>query len=135
MLFADTDENPHILRFGFEPVDVQGQKLSITDDLYHTCVYPREAHLREVVDPAAYDGKPYTFELAVGGPQLSYRSFDLSVLEAYRNDPRYMYQNNDIKGSISVRDEHFESEHMLERDQVLLQTYAGLPMTWIPSAP
>jgi len=38
--------------------------------------------------------------LALGEAQLSYRSFDLSVLEFYRNDPRHRYENDDINGRI-----------------------------------
>jgi hypothetical protein len=123
VLFGDTDVNPHIIRFGFEPVEVQLEKLEGAGDLSRACVYPRPNHLREVVDPAVYHDRPYTLALMMGKPQLSYRAFDLSVLEVYRSDPRYRYETNDIGGSISVHDEYFESEHLLERDRVLLQTF------------
>src|SRR5205823_3781692 len=55
--------------------------------------------------------------------QLSFRSFDLSVLEFYRNDPRYEYENRDLDGSISVRNEFYKSPEMHQRDQVVLQTF------------
>jgi len=123
VLFPDTDDNPHILRFGFEPADEQVRKLEAVEDLRHVCAYPRPAHLRKVVAPSSYEGRPFTLELALGEPQFSYRTFELSVLETYRNDPRYWYQNNDIEGSISIRREFYESENMLERDKVLMQTF------------
>lgn len=123
ILFQDTDSNTHILRFGFETADRQIKKLKKTKDLYHTCVYPSATYLRDKIDRAAYKDRPYTLEMALGEPQLACRFFDLSVLETYRNDPRYLYQTHDIGGSISVSDDYFESEHMLDRDQVLLQTF------------
>lgn len=45
------------------------------------------------------------------------------MLEHYRNDPRYYYETNFISGSISIRDEYFESSSLPEHDQVLLQTF------------
>jgi hypothetical protein len=45
------------------------------------------------------------------------------VLEVYRNDPRYSYRTDDISGSISVHDQHYESEEMRSSDKVLLQTF------------
>lgn len=86
-------------------------------------VYPRTTHLKSVVDSSDYIGRPYVLELALGHPQLSFRSFDLSVLEFYRNDPRYSYENRDIDGSISIRDEFYRSNRMPERNQVLLQSF------------
>jgi hypothetical protein len=123
VLFADTELNPHILRLGFQPIDAQVEKLAAAEELTHACVYPRQAHLRVMVDPREHQDKPYTLALMLGEAQLAFRSFDLSVLETYRNDPRYSYQTNDICGSISVRDEYFESHDMPERDQVLLETF------------
>lgn len=122
VLYAEFELNTHIVRLGFPPIDVQVSKLD-TDDIFHTCVYPRPNHLQKVVDVSQYQGQPYKLCLALGEPQLAYRSFDLSILEFYRNDPRYSYSNDDINGSISVRSEYYESEQMHERDQVLLDTF------------
>ena len=58
--------------------------------------------------------------LAQGAAQLEFRAFDLSVLEFYRNDPRYHYTTDDIHGSISVRQEH---SGLRDSDQVFLQTF------------
>lgn len=49
--------------------------------------------------------------------------FDLSVLEVYRNDPRYRYETNDVAGWLSVRDEYYQSDQMSERDQISLQSF------------
>lgn len=122
VLYNDLELNTHILRLGFPPKDVQIAKLE-ENNLLHTCVYPRPKHLEVVVDRSQYSGTPYKLSLALGEPQLMYRSFDLTVLEFYRNDPRYLYNNDDINGYISVHDDYFESNEMEERDQVLLQSF------------
>jgi hypothetical protein len=122
VLDEKSDINPAIIRIGFEPKDVQLKKLD-DSNLDHTFIYPRTAHLKTAVDPFNYAGRPYVLELALGNPQLSFRSFDLSVLEFYRNDPRYSYENRDIDGLISIRDEFYKSDQMPERDQILLQSF------------
>ena len=122
VLFSDLELNTHILRLGFPPKEVQISKLD-TDDFFHTCVYPRPGYLHKVVNASRYVGEPYKLCLALGEPQLAYRSFDLSVLEMYRNDPRYLYSADNISGSICVRSEYVESNQIYERDQVLLETF------------
>ena len=88
MLSSKEVMNPHIIRTGFPPNGVQTESLG-TADGYSTCLYPRAKHLESVVDRSLYVGRPYTLCLALGEPQLIFRSFDVSVLEYYRNDPRY----------------------------------------------
>src|SRR5699024_9072887 len=46
-----------------------------------------------------------------------------SVLEIYRNDPRYYYTNNDMNGRICIEDEFFESDKVPESDQILLKGF------------
>jgi hypothetical protein len=122
VLYIEADINPHIIRMGFEPTEKQIAKLN-SGEPYHACIYPRPKHLQTALDRSRYNGEPYKLCLALGEPQLAYRSFDLTVLEFYRNDPRYLYKNNDISGYISVRDEFFESDKMMERDQIVLESF------------
>jgi hypothetical protein len=122
VIFGDRHPNPHIRAFRDEPVDRQLEKLE-NSELRHVCLYPTRNHLDEVVDKREYHGRPYTLEMALGAGQLEYRAFDLSVLEIYRNDPRYFYQTDDINGQICVSDEHYLSQSMPERDKVLLDTF------------
>jgi hypothetical protein len=122
VLDEKSDVNPAILRLDFEQKDIQLEKLN-DSNLEHTFIYPRTAHLQSVVNPSDYAGRPYLLELALGHPQFSFRSFDLSVLEFYRNDPRYMYENRDIDGLISIRDEYYQSNQMAEKDQILLESF------------
>lgn len=120
--FGDIHPNPYIKAFPEEPAEKQIAKLQ-SANLENFCVYPSGSHLALEVDPFLYEDRSFTRRLALGEPQLLYESFDLSVLEFYRNDPRYYYTNNDISGSIGVRNEYFESEKMPPSDQVVLQSF------------
>jgi hypothetical protein len=122
ILDTSSDVNPAIIRVGFEPKEEQLKKLD-KHALDHAYVYPRSTHLESVVDPAKYSSRPYVLDLALGQPQLSFRSFDLSVLEFYRNDPRFTYENKDIDGYIAISDEFYQSADMAEKDQILLQSF------------
>jgi hypothetical protein len=122
ILDTSSDVNPAIIRIGFEPKEEQLKKLD-KHPLDHVYVYPRPTHLASVVDPAKYSNRPYVLDIALGQPQLSFRSFDLSVLEFYRNDPRYTYENRDIDGYIAISDEFYQSADMAEKDQILLQSF------------
>jgi hypothetical protein len=115
--------NPYIKAFPAHPPGAQLAALDQLDDLAHLVVYPERRHLEQVVDPDAYAGRPYTLRMALGDPQLAPVFFDLSVLERYRNDPRYHYWTDDLSGLISVTDEHYETGTMSESDQVLLQSF------------
>lgn len=122
VLFQKSSENPHIIRTGFEPNDDQINQLE-NDDIHHTCLYPRSKHLKKVINREKYINKPYTLLMALGEPQLSFISFDLSVLEFYRNDPRYYYNSDDINGSICIKDEFYFQTEIPEKDKVLLSTF------------
>lgn len=122
IVFGDIHPNPHIRAFPDELMDSQLAKLR-TGLLTQACVYPVSKHLQTSIDYHKYEGKPYTLALALGAPQLDFKAFDLSVLEYYRNDPRYYYETDDINGSISVSDSYFESKEMAQSDQVVLQTF------------
>lgn len=119
--YGDRHPNPNVLAFDPEPIDEQLRKLD-EGGIESACLYPTIAHLRTVVNPADYEGRPYTLELALGYSVLGYHFFDLSILESYRNDPRYYY-TFDIDGMISVANEYYEQPAMDKRDQVLLQTF------------
>ena len=120
-IFSDAEINIHIIRTGFEPKEIQIGKLNAGN--LNACLYPLPKHLESVVKKELYVEKPYELALALGEPQLSFRSFDLSVLEYYRNDPRYRYENDDIRGTITIKDEYYKTESVLERDQVLLNSF------------
>jgi hypothetical protein len=123
IVFPSTDVNPHILRVSVEAPEDQIEILKEYDHQYAAYVYPRPKHLSVVVDTDKYSGRPFLLELALGEAQLAFRSFDLSVLEHYRNDPRYTYSNDGVRGSISISSDFYDSDEMAEEDKILLQSF------------
>lgn len=115
------DSNPHIKRLPTE--ELASQLRQIDEEFGSIVLYPTPEHLLGVVNEDNYGNRPFTLRLALGEPQLSYQSFDLSVLEHYRNDPRYHYDFHDVQGRICIKDEHYLSDSMAERDKVLLQSF------------
>lgn len=122
LTFGDVHLNPHIKAFWEEPEEKQIVKLK-KSNLVNICAYPSGSHLKKVVDQSKYQDRPFTLRLALGEPQLSFESFNLAVLEFYRNDPRYDYTHNDISGRIGLRDEYCESGRIPPSDRVFLQTF------------
>ena len=114
---TNTDVNPYIIRTGFEKKDYQISKL-VGDSPTNGCIYPTSKYLNSIVNPQNYKDQPYKLCLALGEAQLAYRSFDLSVLEFYRNEPRYRYENDDVNGRI-----YYDTEELKDSDKILLETF------------
>ncbi|MEW6411145.1 MAG: AAA family ATPase [Candidatus Zixiibacteriota bacterium] len=87
------------------------------------CLYPTESILKELVNESDFTDRPFTLMLCLGQPQLRLLCFDLSVLEFYRNDPRFYYVNTDLDGRIGVTDEYWDNEKMKDHDKVMLKTF------------
>lgn len=102
IVFGDIHPNPHVRALADEPIDACLAKLDRLG-VEWACAYPTRAHLETIVTFDTYAGTPYAYELAVGCPQLSYRAFELDMLESYRNDPRFYYEMNDMAGQIYAR--------------------------------
>jgi hypothetical protein len=115
--------NPHIKAFNALGIDAQIAGLRTVQFSEHFCLYPKPENLATLPELRQYNDRPYTMALARGEGQLAYRVFELSVLEHYRNDPRYFYENDSIHGSISGRNAFYESSSMEERDQVILSSF------------
>lgn len=123
ILTARFDGNPAIRAFSKIPKETVLEQLDGKDVLDQVYLYPHEDQLKSSEHLDKYVGSPYELELAKGLGQLDFKTFDLSVLEYYRNDPRYAYSTDFIHGTISITDEYFESESVPEHDQILLQTF------------
>jgi hypothetical protein len=121
-VLGESSVNPNILRLGIPDKAWQLEALEPAH-IGFSCVYVRPPALAAFVKPDLYADEPYKRELALGAPQLSHRAFDLMVLEHYRNDPRYTYENSDIDGRISIRDDHDQSRAMPHSDKVFLQSF------------
>lgn len=121
--FGNVHPNPHIKAFSWVTKEQQIEFLDSIGLSEHCCVYPSKATLENDPRIANYVDRPYTLEIAKGAGQLDHRTFELSVLEFYRNDPRYYYKTDDINGSICIEDAFYESEAVPKKDQVLLKTF------------
>lgn len=116
--FGDRHPNPYIKAFHEEPIEVQLEKLGLGIPYW---VYPSPKYLAEVIVRENYAGLPFTLELALGHPCLEYRIFEPSVLERYRNDPRYIVEVSGFSGRISITDEFDEKADA--RDAVILGSF------------
>lgn len=123
VVFGNIHHNSHIKAFSNTSREDQLKFLEELEFSEHFCLYPSSELLRSSPESKNFEHSPYTKQLALGAGQLDFRVFDLSVLEYYRNDPRYYYETNSIDGHISIRDEYFESASMPEHDQVLLESF------------
>lgn len=117
----ETDTNPHIKRFT-EPL--AGNQLDELET-YHgpICVYPSPSYLKKKVKPNKFIDLPFKRELLLGEGHLESHFFDISVLDHYFNDPRYIVSNFDYYGSISIKDEYYLNDDIDERDKISLQTF------------
>lgn len=117
LVFGDKHPNPHIQAFAPDSIESQLSKLE-GDGFLGGCVYPAMTLLKRAVDSSDYAGRPFTLRLALGSPQLDFEVFDLSVLEAYRNDPRYIFDCNDIGGHLGIHDEFYANGKVSSADEV-----------------
>jgi hypothetical protein len=117
LVFGDIHPNPYIKAFKEEDQTKQIDKL-MKSDIKHVCIYPTPSHLRKIIKKEEYSGKPFTFKLAIGEPQMTFYSFDLTILDFYHNDPQYRYCNNDISGMIC-----YNSEDMEDSDKIVLESF------------
>jgi len=120
--FGDNHPNPHIKALKLDGKDAQILKIESTG-FDNACAYPTKEHLKTVVNIDEFRDRPFTLRLALGEPQLDFAVFDPSVLESYRNDPRYFYSIDDIQGWISVSDEYYQSSQMKPSDKIVLQSF------------
>ena len=114
--------NPHMLA---STVTEGFDQLQLLDSPHTNsiCVYVAPKLLKDFVPDNLYSDQPYKRMLALGEPQFGFRSFDLIVLEHYRNDPRYLYENRDICGRICAIDSESEQPALSESNRVVLKTY------------
>ena len=120
--FGDKHPNPHIKAFELDDKDAQILKIESIGFEY-ACAYPTKEHLKRVVNIDEFKDRPFTLKIALGEPVLNYAVFDLSILESYRNDPRYIYSIDDIQGWISISDEYYQSLKMKPSDKIVLQSF------------
>lgn len=117
--------NPHIKQFSNLDREKLLNEFNELNKLKSCYFYP-SVLLMQTVDKVhfnKYEGKPYLKDLALGYGQLEFKSFDMSILEFYRNDPRYYYSCNDIQGVIYIVSEQ-ENNFNSESDKIYIQSFS-----------
>jgi hypothetical protein len=125
-IFGIRVPNPHIRAIDDDAPEVQIRYLKVPENQSHGInFYPTERTLRDVRAGRQFSHSPYSKLLALGRPQLSFVSFDLSILEHYREDPRYHYEVDDVSGWLGVRDEYYlkDEKTFPEKHKVSIQSF------------
>lgn len=123
ILTVEIYANTHIKAFSNVPKEKMLECFDSEEFPANMCLYIHPNKLSESEHLTKFAESPYQLELAKGKGQLDYMTFDLSVHEFYRNDPRYTYETDFIHGSICITDEYFESSSVPEKDQIILKTF------------
>jgi uncharacterized protein YfbU (UPF0304 family) len=121
-VFSRLSVNMHIKRFPDIPIDDQ-MKLLKEESLEAFCLYPTAPVIQMRVEISDWNNRPFSKELVLVEPQLTFRAFDMGSLERYVSDPRYIVHFEDYMGMMSISDEFFSDAQHPERDKVSLQTF------------
>jgi hypothetical protein len=79
--------------------------------------------MKAVIRPHLFQSRPFTRLLALANPQIEPMFFELSVLDRYQSDPRYIFQFDGLDGHVSISDKHYQSRSMNTSDKVILQSF------------
>lgn len=101
-------------------VEAQISSLDLSDSDERVALYPTRLGMEGVALPEQVMGRPYQEAITRGCGVLETAFFDLGVLEAYRNDPRYHFSFGDFGANMSVSDEAYDDRTEPERDKVSL---------------
>lgn len=110
------DVNPAIQRLPDRYYNLS--KAIAEDALNHLTLFPTVREMSRRV-PKRED-EPFTSMLERGHAHLEFACFDLSILEQYRNEPRYFYSASDVQGHIYVKDRR---SGFRKKDKVYLDTF------------
>lgn len=121
-VFSRRDINVHIKRLPELPVGEQ-LRLLADEPLEAIGLYPTANVVRSRVDLSTWHDRPFSLALLLAEPQLAYRAFDMSALERYVSDPRYLVEFDDYMGWMSIADDAFRNVEHPERDKVHLQSF------------
>ncbi len=121
-VFARVSLNMYIKRLPDLPIEEQLKLLS-NEPLGAFCLYPTALAVQVRVDVSMWQDRPFSKSLALAEPQVSFRAFDMGVLERYVADPRYTVHFADYMGRMSISDDFFADAQYPERDKVSLQTF------------
>lgn len=119
---SSLDPNPGIKRSP-DLTTVEYLQLADQDSLEHLTLYPTIKEMSKRPCSIDIQQHPFMAMLAKGYSQMDYCCFDLTVLEHYRNDPRYYCKASDVEGHIYIS--HNRScQSLRQADRVFLQTFS-----------
>lgn len=114
--------NPHIRPWPTRR-DVDEQVIDVVDmtqESWGVCLYPTAAALKKNPTRRKYPDEPYRQAMALGRSTLELHYFDTSVLEQYRNDPRFSFQYWDFGINTVISDEAYLDDEELEGDKIVM---------------
>ena len=116
-----TTVNPHIKLSDDVPLNDQLAELAnaSSSSIY---LYPTRSSLQPYAKSISHD-RPFTARLLLGEPQLQMVYFEMAVLERYAADPRFLFQFEDVVGSVSIKDNYHDNADTLERDKTYIQWF------------
>lgn len=85
--------------------------------------YPKRKILEKYDTSKVEEVGIYTKQLRLGGSQYSHRFFRRQVLERYREDPRYRFEEWGTFGYIGIKDEFYLDDSVREADKIGIQSF------------
>jgi hypothetical protein len=114
---------PHIKSFSSPPKDKILKLFDAAEYPGQICLFPHETKLFRSKRLTKYRKTPYKLELARGAGLLDYRTFEISVLKHYLNDPRYLCSTDITNGKIRIFENPEYINSSPDHDQLLIQTF------------
>lgn len=114
--------NPHIKAFN-DPVNDQLDFLK-NKSINEIVIYPTKSTLKNRIPNSKFRNKSFSRLLLKGYPIFYTCYFELSVLERYKNDPRYKLIDDGTTLSLSIKDEFYLSKEILEEDKISIRTFS-----------
>jgi len=121
ILEVSLSSNPHIKIFDSSvkaQIDFFDKK-----DISAIVLYPSRIILSQHINQNDYIDRPFSRMLLLGYPQLHSCHFDLSVLERYRNDPRYELTDDGTTLGLEIKGEFYIDDKIPEEDKIGIQGF------------
>jgi len=106
--------NPHIKAFEIKS-SKEHQKELVFNKTDLVVFYPTKKHLLSL---NLHDERPFTKMLLNGEPQLKILYFSIEIIERYFNNPKYLIRDSGYRGTISIKDEFYDEEDILDSEYI-----------------
>jgi len=85
--------------------------------------YPKRKLLEKYNTSKVEEVGIYTKQLRLGGSQISHRFFHRKVLDRYREDPRFIFEEWGTSGYICIKDAFYLDDSVPEADKICIQSF------------